>query len=273
MLQPTDKVIATQHRHAVLAQFFRWLQVYERPQTAATIQNHLDTLAENVIIETFTHTSTSKENYRQRLTFYQNNHNAHHVEQVAVQTLDHNTLQIEATLLYQGYAVNHPRRNYRVHYQALLSLSDDKLPLFTHIKLTLGDPVNAIPFKDSYAYNRAVSLLHQWLACVETANGDATRCKELLAPDFELDLGVSGVVKRGEQFENWIKTTAAVHAGAHDENNLSVTVNPDGTILLQTPQEWLLVNEASERFARIKKIVVEPLAPLQAVSAAALQEA
>jgi hypothetical protein len=50
-------------------------------------------------------------------------------------------------------------------------------------------------------------------------------------------------------------------------------VNPDGTILLQTPQEWLLVNEASERFARIKKIVVEPLAPLQAVSAAALQEA
>lgn len=270
------------HRHATLTQYFRWFQIYERPFTEQRIQNQLAIFSQDVLIQSIFDTAHGVEEYREKLKAYEGSKNAHHVEKVDVAFIDDNTLELNATVLYQGMQQQNKVYNARIGYHAILALQFDDFPVFTEMKLTLQGELESKPYQDAYPANRAASLMHAWLYRMESEKRNASAFRELLANDFELQLSDSQMINTWSQFEAWIEGIGSrIQGSAHSEKELSVVENADGTISMNvlfdwhglslekkpmiatTHHTWIVENDPNERFARIKKMSVKQVIPFQ----------
>ncbi|MBM7702266.1 hypothetical protein [Metabacillus iocasae] len=279
-----DKFTITQQQHMALTQYYRWYQVYEVPFTNARIQHQLDILAEDVEISSPAGTMKGKAGLEERLAMYEGWQNAHHVERALIQPVNDEELSLEAEILYQNIRPDESRHSYRIRYSTLLKLREQELPLFTKVNLEPIDPVEPPEFTCAYADNRAKSFMHYWLYLMETAAVNGEKFKELLAESFELNLSTGGKIDTIEGFEEWLSTVSSrVKASAHYPKNLSVTEKEDQTIhvsvdfdweglsvndepmIAQTHHEWILENDADERFARMKTMNVTQITPFQLV--------
>jgi hypothetical protein len=279
-----DIFLKSSNHHLALTQYYRWFQIYERPFSEMRIHHQLGILSESIVVESIANTLKGKSEYKDRLKVYEGSQNAHHVQHATVLQLDENTLQLKAKILYQGIQKNAQAMNAYLHYDAFLSLQANELPCFTNIKITMLEQCNPPSFKDSYAFNRAASLMHRWLYQIESQERGADDFKELLADHFELVLSGSHTINTWEQFKAWIDNIdKRIKHSAHAEKNFSVSENEDGTINMNvefdwqgvsidgkpmtaaTRHTWVIENDLNERFAKIKRMVVDQVRPFEVV--------
>lgn len=272
-----------QQSHLVLAQYYRWYQVYEVPFTAERINNQKDILSEDVEISSQSGTTKGKEGLEERLTVFTGWKNAHHVQNTTIKELPDGNLSLEADILYQNIRPDDSKYSYTLYYSTLLKQRENDLPIFTKLDLKATGVIEEFKFEAAYPQNRTKSFMHYWLYLME--NPDAEKFKELLAPDFSLKLTSNDEIKTFSKFEEWLKSISArVLTSFHSYKNFEVKDNKDNTftvsvdfdwkginvaeekMIAETHHEWLLTNNLDERFARMKRMKVTALKPFQVVS-------
>jgi hypothetical protein len=271
-----------QQTHLVLAQYYRWYQVYEVPFTTERINNQKDILSEDVEISTQNGTTKGKEGLEDRLNVYKGWQNAHHVQNTTVKELPDGNLSLEADIMYQNIRPDDSKYSCFLHYSTQLQQRENDLPIFTKLDLKATGVIEEFKFESAYPENRTKSFMHYWLYLME--NPDAEKFKELLATDFSLQLSSNENITTFLKFEEWLKSISArILTSIHSYKNFKVTDNKDNTftvlvdfdwkginvdkekIIAETHHEWLLTNNMDERFARMKTMKVTVLKPFQIV--------
>ena len=280
-----NKFKQIQNSHLALTQYHRWYQVYEVPFNKFRIDNQLEILADEIEITTSAGTSKGKANLEDRLKDYEGWQNAHHVLKTNIKLIDDITLSLEADILYQNIRPDNSRYSCTIHYSTLLKKSDNILPLFTSVKIQPTGNIENPEFISAYVDNRAKSFMHYWLYCIETANGNSTHFKELLATKFELNLSTNELIDNYEKFDKWIVSIHnPIKISGHKPKNFSSKLNDDQTISVsvdfewqgvsvddkemtaETHHEWNLENNLDERFARMKTMKVTETKPFQNIN-------
>ncbi|MCX8491679.1 MAG: hypothetical protein ORN54_11485 [Cyclobacteriaceae bacterium] len=95
-----SKFSEIKNNHIALTQYYRWYQVYEVPFTKARIDNQLDILTGDVEISSQAGTTKGKDGLADRLKLFEGWENAHHVQSAKVESLDNDSLTLEADILY-----------------------------------------------------------------------------------------------------------------------------------------------------------------------------
>ena len=270
--------------HAAKAQFYRWYQYYERSEGG--LDNAIDILSSDVFIKSTLGEATGTEAYRARVAQLPTTwKNAHFVKNIAtnVETDGSVSLNAQITYLNEGANEDGSVRAADLNYTTKLAPSDALLPKFSSIEIALDKPSDITEYSDAYAMNRALSVVHYWLAIIEDPARNPEPAKEILADGFSLNFS-SGAITDFQGLEAWLTGPAAsVSASSHSLKNFSakstndqeitLTVGfdwqgilPDGTRLeAETLHNWTLTNDVTERFARIKSVDVEIIKPFQPV--------
>ena len=122
--------------------------------------------------------------------------------------------------------------------------------------------------------------MYYWIFLMDDLKDSDNRFKELLAPNFSLNLPFVGLVKNDEQFEAWMKTMhRKILSSLHSPKNFKANTNTDGTIhvsfdvewrtigvngdktMVEAHYDWVLENNLDERFARIKEMKIKQTRP------------
>ena len=273
-------------RHAVLAQYRRWYQLYENP--AVSLDNQLDILAEDIALSSGLGEANGHAEYRARVaTIPAEWKNAHFVNDADVTLLADGRAELVADITYlnQGALPDGAVRSADLTYTGTLDTPDGALlPVFETLVIEGESEGTAEAFRDAYAENRMRSLAHYWLALIEDPSRDPEPVREILADDFTLNFS-SGAITDFDGFKAWLAGPgSAVQASTHRIGDFTVTesggnayrvqmtldwqgLSPDGADLVaRTRHDWQVVDDPAERFARIKAVDVEVLLPFQPVS-------
>lgn len=277
-----DEVRQGFEEHAAAAQFYRWYQVYERPEGG--IGNALDILSDDVSVTSSLGTANGRDEYAARVSQLPDTwHNAHHVKSTAFTRDADGALMLNAEITYQntGMLPDNAVRQAELSYAISFERSESGvLPLLSSVAIAPnGDAIENgdAAFEDAYAANRMLSLVHYWLALIEDPARDPEPVREILADTFSLNFS-SGAITDFEGFKDWLAGPGSqVAASTHVVENFSARhvegqtyalsvdfdwtgITPDGTVLVaKTRHNWTAVNDVTERFARIKTVDVEVL--------------
>lgn len=271
--------------HAAKAQFYRWYQYYERSEGG--IENAIDILSPDVRVKSTLGEAKGTDAYRERVAQLPTTwKNAHFVNNMETTIEEDGTVSLNAEITYlnEGANVDGSLRAADLNYTTKLTTSDTLLPKFSSIEIDLDKMSDQTEYKDAYATNRALSVVHYWLAIIEDPARDPEPAKEILADGFALNFS-SGAITDFEGLKAWLTGPAAsVSASSHSLKNFSANADsdqeitltvgfdwqgilPDGTRLeAETLHNWTLTNDITERFARIKSVDVEIIKPFQPVS-------
>ncbi|ALD21704.1 hypothetical protein [Hymenobacter sp. DG25A] len=277
-----NSFLEIEQSHLALAQFYRWFQLYERPLTDERRQHALALLADDVEIQSVNGAFKGHAAFLERLALYDGWKTAHHVQFAAVKPLTPDTLELVGHVLFQNIRPDGNRHSYNLQYDARLALIPDELPVFTSIKLTPTGNVEPVAFEDAYPVNRVSSLLHYWLYCMETHNGDASRMRELYTPEFELYTATAGHLSNWEQVQAWIGALPVrISYSSHHIRDLTVQANADSTfsasfildwqgissegepMIAELQHEWLVEDNPNNRFAALKNVRIVTTEPFQ----------
>ncbi|MEO9819481.1 MAG: hypothetical protein ABJZ83_07695 [Yoonia sp.] len=264
--------------HAALTQYYRWYQLYERPEGG--LENALDILTENVTVTSTFGTANGHAEYSERVAQLPDTwRNAHHVVSTEITHGEDGSMALSAQVTYQnqGMLPDNVVRQADLTYTVEIVPGVAEIPLLTNVLIEQNDEPTAGEFVDAYANNRMLSLVHYWLALIEDPSRNAEPVREILADDFSLNFS-SGVISDFEGFEAWLagpgsQVVASTHvisnfsAEETVENIYAVTVDfdwsgilpNDAVMIAKTRHNWTVVNHPTERFARIRSIDVEVL--------------
>lgn len=270
-------------KHAALAQLHRWYLYYEEPEYG--IDNALDILTEDVYIKSGPGEVKGHDQYagyvKQLPATWKN---AHDVESSTIVINDDGTVSMttDITYLNQGMLEAKAVRSADLTYTMMLKPSDSVLPKFSSIQIAQNGDGIANEYIPRYADNRLRSLVHYWLALIEDPFRDADPVKEILAKDFSLNFS-SGSITSFDGFSKWLagpasQVTASTHKVSNfnhrvlDDNLYGLVMDfdwngilPDGTeMTAKTRHSWTVVDDPTERFARIQNVDVEILEPFAA---------
>ncbi|BBM86807.1 hypothetical protein [Candidatus Uabimicrobium amorphum] len=267
--------------HAAKTQYFRWYQLYERDINDARIANQLSILDKDIEIETVAGKMTGRDSYPKRVQAYKDWKNAHHVQNVTVKEKE-DGMVLDADIIYQCVLPDGSKKNFALHYDAHLKKTDGLLPVFTKIKITPKKEMESAVFEDAYPQNRMKSLMHYWLLCMEQLDGNVTPFKQLLTNEFELNFSTNSKMTSIDQLEKWLNgMPMQLQSSQHFPQNLTIKslgenkyqvnvefawqgVMKNGTKLKATTgHEWIVVDDIQEPFARIQKVTVKQVKPLQ----------
>ncbi len=284
-----DDIRQSYFRHAANAQLLRWYQFDENP--VASIKNQLDLLTDEIVIKSPSGRICGKEQYlsamNQRPSIPLN---AHRVKNTALKVVENNALSLSADITYSEEIDS---RNSQLHtqhltYQTTLVYNETILPRFKSISISEASTaiVKNQQFECTYSSNRLKSLVHYLMAIVEHPGRDPEYLREILAPKFDIRLSeAKGNYTSFEELAGWMTgPVACMSATRHiahsmrskqvDENEYEMSllfdwdgIRLDGAILTaKTRHTWRVVDDPSERFARIKKIRVRYLEPYELVT-------
>ncbi|WP_284379639.1 hypothetical protein [Amylibacter marinus] len=268
--------------HGALAQYYRWYQLYERPDGG--IENALDILAEDVVVVSGLGTAKGLDDYAARVAQLPGHwQNAHDVRDVQVSINDDGTLALNADITYlnAGMLESGSIRSAELTYTMAMTATDGVLPKFTEITISQNSDGTADAFVDAYADNRVRSLVHYWLALIEDPSRNPEPVREILADGFSLNFS-SGAITDFDGFKAWLAGPGSqIEASTHVISGFSVFENADGTyamtavfdwagilpdgneLVAKTRHNWTVTNDVAERFARILTVDVEVLEPFR----------
>ncbi len=277
---PVFKAEKTMNSHFAKTQFYRWYQLYEREMSLARIQNQMEMLADSILIETARGSMKGKNNYPPRLTVYKGWKNAHHVQNANVVTTEDGHTQLTAAIVYNNIQPNGDTANYAIDYIVdFESNENEKLPKIAKVNIKPTGKANDT-FKDSYAKNRASSLVYYWLANVEQLDGNVEPFKELLTNDFKLNFSTTSQINSIEKLNAWLNgAPKQLTQSSHHVEKLEVTQIDQTTfkaiavfdwygiskknqkMKAKTHHTWIIKDNINERFARIQKADVKQIEP------------
>ena len=277
-----DEIRQGYKEHAALTQFYRWYQVYERPEGG--IENAINILTEDVSLTSGLGTGNGHAEYRARVAQLPDAWgNAHHVKSTDITHWDDGSMTLTANIVYQntGMLPDGEVRQADLKYTVELVSGDAVLPLFSHVVIEQDSESTVETFEDAYAENRMRSLVHYWLALIEDPARNPEPVREILADGFSLNFS-SGAITDFDGFKDWLAGPGSqIAASTHVISDFSVTekdggtyqvsmsfgwegITPDGTELVAKTQHiWIVENDVTDRFARIKTVDVEVLEPFR----------
>lgn len=278
----TTSIPTTREQHLAKVQLYRWYQLYEREMNAKRINNQMEILADDIYLKTSAGEINGKHNYPERLTAYKGWKNAHHVENINIVSTEKG-VELEAEIRYQNIRPNGEKMSYTIHYNTELLKNRDALPQFSFIEILPTGETNDI-FKDAYPENRTKSLMHYWLACMESLDGNVEPFKELLTDDFILNFSTNSRIQSIQELETWLNgKPMQLKESSHYpekfsvktimENEYEVTVEFDwkgitkenNQVKAKTRHIWYVVDNPNERFAKILKADVFQIEPFMMV--------
>lgn len=277
---PTEEIKQGYKQHAALAQLHRWYLLYEEPEYG--IENALDILTDDIRVKSGLGEAKGHEQYSERVKQLPTTwKNAHDVQTPSIIINDDGSIQLttDITYLNKGLLEDGSVRSAELTYTMSLSPSDSVLPKFTDIEISQNSDGIADTFVPRYAQNRLWSLVHYWLAIIEDPARNADPVEEILTTNFSLNFS-SGAITDIEGFREWLagpgsQVTASTHRVSNftyellGENRYGVKMDfdwngilPDSTeMTAKTRHSWTVVDNRTERFARIQSIDVEVLEP------------
>ena len=271
--------------NAATAQLHRQWTYYENPETPAS--QILSTLNDDVIITTPAGTTNSAAEFAAALEKSERRfENGHDLQSVSVSVGDGNTIRMMATANYVIPGEDGQSTARKVSYSASLgSLPLNDLPLFDSMDVTIGEAVDVPSLEDAYAHNRMRSLVNYYNSLVENPARDPEPFKAVFASEFELDFGAASTISTFEQFEQWLAGPASsVAASKHVIDRFKLVKREGSDYYLEidfswrgilangvglagkTRHQWLVEDDPTEAFARIKSVAVsflEPIAPVK----------
>ncbi len=279
-MMSTDEIKQGYKQNAALAQLHRWYLLYEKPEYG--MENALDILSEDIKVKSGLGEAKGHDEYAQRVKQLPDNwKNAHDVKSPNVVVNDDGTLLLTTDVSYlnEGLLEDGSIRSAELTYTMLLAPGDSVLPKFTDIVIAQKSEGKEKEFVPRYAQNRLQSLVHYWLALIEDPARNAEPVQEILADEFSLNFS-SGAITDFEGFRQWLAGPGSqVTASTHKISNFSHTtladnqyeimmdfdwngILPNGTeMTAKTRHSWKVMDNPTERFARIKSVDVEILEP------------
>jgi hypothetical protein len=279
---PADEVRLGYKKHAALAQYYRWYQFYENDESP--FANALDILDPEVTVKSRLGEAKGHDAYAARVAGLPKAwDNSHRVQDVNVTPNADGTTDLVANIIYlnKGMMPDGTVRSANLTYRTKLKQGEALLPKFTAIDIAQNSDGKVDSFVSAYPENRVRSLLHYWLALIETPNRDVEPFREIFADGFRLNFS-TGVVDDFDKFKAWYTGPAsAVAASSHvvtsfvvseiGPNIFGVTAEtdwngilPNGTEMVgRTRLNWVVVDNPADRFAKIKTVNVEMLVPFQ----------
>jgi hypothetical protein len=274
-----DDIRTSYRKHAALAQFYRWYQLYENP--AVPLANQLEILAPDVVVRSGLGEARGHDAYSARIAQLPKTwNNAHWVTSTVVTPLADGGTRLEAGVTYLNEGMKPGIiRSADLTYRMQLGAGAPLLPQFQIIEIQQNSETTAPTFTVAYPDNRARSLVHDWLASIENPARDIAPFREILADGFLLNFS-SGPIHDFSGLEAWYRGPgSAVAASAHLLKDFSCEglsdgewrvrfafdwdgILPDGTRLeAETRHIWLVQDDPQKRFAQIKRIDVELVRP------------
>jgi hypothetical protein len=253
----------------------RWYQYYEL--LTSSLANQLDILDAKIHLKSGMGEGTGHEAYKARVAAIPKDwKNEHFVNDVDIDVHAGGSIDMTAKVTYLNVGIkpNGAVRTARLTYAAKLRPAETVLPRFTAIAITQLSEGETATFDEAYGQNRMKSLLHYWLALIESPVRDAAPFAEILTADFSLDLG-GDKVKSFDDFRKWLANLDASHMGSgqkitgfsHREigaNRYEVTADLNRFGAAQdrpmsakmTRYRFQIIDNPTERFARIARLDV-----------------
>ncbi|WP_109829304.1 alpha/beta fold hydrolase [Reichenbachiella versicolor] len=266
----------TREQHLAKVQLYRWYQLYERQMNTDRINNQLEILTEDVSIKSVSGEMKGKSNYPERLSAYDGWKNAHHVKDVSVVSTEEE-VKLEADIHYQNIRPDGVSSSYTIHYHTSLEKSENELPQFSSLEMEITSETDE-EFKDAYPENRAKSLMHYWLANMESLDGKVAPFEELLAEGFTLNFSTSDPINTVEGLEKWLNgSPLQLKESSHSPKNFSIktiveneyemsvefewegVTKEDTRLKAVTKHTWYIVDNPNDRFAKILKVDVSQI--------------
>lgn len=267
-------------KHAALTQLHRWYAFYENPE--ADIVHQLSILDSNVVLKSTLGEAVGHEAYVERINKLPITwQNAHFTKAPDISIADDGSIQMDLEITYQnlGMLQDGAVRQANLAYKSVLKQTESVLPQFTSIAIEQLGETSGTKFKSAYGENRLLALVHYWLALIEDPARDPEPVRALLADGFNLNFS-TGTISDFDGFKAWLAGPASqVVASTHvlsnfsykqlDHGQFSLEVDfdwqgllPDGKeMTAKTRHSWLVLDNPTEAFARIKSMDVELLSP------------
>jgi hypothetical protein len=277
-----DEVRQGYIKHATLAQYHRWYQVYENDDS--TLDNAVDILDANVRVKSGLGEARGTAAYRERVSKLPSAwDNAHDVRDTVITINPDGTIRLVANVTYlnRGMLPEGAVRVGDLTYRTTLRPSESVLPKFTDIEIIQNSESKGAELVPAYGANRIKSLVHYWLALIEDPRRDVEPLRELLADGFVLNFS-SGRLDTFDELKSWYTGPASsITTSTHTINSLTQKeiapgsyaveadfgwqgIRPDGKVMVgRTLHKWTVVDDPAERFARIKTADVTLLIPFQ----------
>lgn len=268
--------------NAALTQFYRWFQFYERPDGG--IENALDILAEDIFVKSTLGEANGKDEYQARVESLPTTwKNSHKINSVDVEIDNAGSVSLTADVTYQniGAGPEGVIGQAELSYAMTFDVSSEAFPKLAKVEISNASQGVAEAYYDAYPENRVRSLVHHWLTIIEDPSRNPEPFKEILAENPEINFS-SGLIQDYEGLASWLAGPGSqVAASTHIIEDLEVTeiqggnwqavmifdwagLLPDGTQLVaKTQHTWVVGNDVTERFARVKKVDVEVLEPFR----------
>jgi hypothetical protein len=182
--------------------------------------------------------------------------------------------RVAVTAELDRYDVDGTVRIATVGFKAEMTL-DGSLPRFARTEISSAEDGEGGAFDDPYLRNRLLSLVHYFTSLVENPARDPEPFREVLAEGFALHY-VEPPISSLPMLDDWVTgRLASVVASNHvihdvsfepagaDEYIVTVVMEsealfPDGSgIISKNRQSWSVVDDVSERFARISEVRIE----------------
>ena len=279
-LMQTDEIKQGYIKHAALAQLYRWYLFYEHPDYG--IDNALNILSSDIKVSSSLGDASGHEEYVKAVSqlpaSWKNSHNVH-MPSVVINSEGVINLTTDITYLNHGSLENDAIRTAELSYVMTLESDDTILPKFTQITIAQKSEGTTEAFVPSYRHNRVSSLIHYWMALIEDPSRNAEPVKEILSDEFSLNFS-SGSITSFDQFREWLAGPGSqVVASTHEVSNLvteeiaegvfSATMDLDWNGILpnasemtaKTRHSWVIEDDPTQRFARIRTMDVEILEP------------
>lgn len=284
MMNNESELRKSYFEHVAAAQIYRWYAFYERPE--ATLANQLDLLGEQLKITSPEGEIDGRDVYAAYMEKLERpRRDAHEIKSLKLVSREGTQIKVAVELKYinTGLVKEGSVKTLDLAYQftfedrVTLEGREGVLPAITAIDITVVDQGRTSDFADTYATTRLTGLVNYWLALIESPNLSAEPFKELLAPSFNLNFS-SGVIADFDAFTQWVEGPAsAIEVSSHKiqnfsceqlaENRYTLTVEFDWQGLLAngktmtaiTRHTWGMVDDPTERFARIHTIDVDVL--------------
>ncbi|MEW2923090.1 hypothetical protein AB1A65_16590 [Muricauda sp. ANG21] len=245
----------------------------------------MEILSDSVKIVTQNGPIHGEEGMKGFLSYVEKWRNSHHVDEIDVRKGENDSYILEADIKYQNILPDSTKNNYKLHYYTELTSSEDSdMPVFNLIELLPIENLGSGRFIDAYAENRSKSLIHYWFYILDNFEGNEQKVKELLDDNFEFHLFDKTATEYG-QFVQLIKEShKEVEAYFHAPKDVNVLqlekdvysisfdlewhgiTKNDKRIVRVVHQEWTLVNDPDERFAKIKDIRIKQIEPFYKIN-------
>lgn len=262
-------------KHAALAQLYRWWQYYDA--RAIGLSNQLDVLDKGARVTLGSDEPKGHDDYAaavQKLPAHWRDAYLPRAPTVQLQENGDITIAAEVEHLNLGIHPGGGVMRSTAYCNAVLRRTDTLLPKITEIRITAGAFQRVDEFRPAYAENRIRSLVHYFTALAENPGRDHHPFRELLAAGFGLHY-TDPPIESFDALAAWVAgPLSCVVASSHvvsdigleelSELEYSATVGmrseamfPDGSgIASRNTQSWIVTDNKSERFARIRRITI-----------------